>query len=146
MIDRVKSILAKKSTFWFSLTSYALFNFFVGYAVADRNNPEIQPLVLFTIAVALHYFTNDYALNKSHGKAYRKFGKWYLTGSLFAGWLLGFWFQLPPTAIALVDAFIGGGMIMNVICHELPSDNPNSLKAFIISAIGYSIILLSVGV
>ena len=146
LLDRSKSILSKKGTFWFSLVSYALFNFFVGYAVVDENDPEVQPLALFTIAVALHYFTNDYALYKTHGSEYSEKIKWFLIFSLFAGWLLGWWITLPPAAIALVDAFIGGGMIMNVVRHELPSSNLNSLEAFSISAIIYTIILLAVGV
>jgi hypothetical protein len=145
LIDRRKTLFGRSSTFWLSVSSYALFNFFVGYAVVDENDPEVQPLVLFTIAIALHYFTNDYALNKSHGRAYTPKVKWFLIACLFAGWLLGLWIELPPAAVALVGAFIGGGVIMNVMRHELPADNPNSLETFVIAAGAYSIILLTIG-
>jgi hypothetical protein len=74
-----------------------------------------------------------------------RIGKWILILSLFAGWLTGSWFELSASGVALVTAFIGGGVIMNVTRHELPSENPNSLSAFLVAAGVYSFILLSVG-
>jgi hypothetical protein len=144
-VDRVQKSSLKKRSFWLSFASYSLFNFLVGYAVVDKENPEVRPLILFTIAIALHYFTNDFALTQEHKKEYQRMGKWLLIGSLFLGWIVGFTYTLSPTAIALVSAFIGGGVIMNVTRHELPSDNPNSLNAFLFCAAMYTIILLFIG-
>lgn len=143
-VNRVQSKNGGRS-FWLSFASYALFNFLIGYAVVDKDNPEVRPLILFTIALALHYFTNDFALNHEHRKEYQHFGKWILIGSLFLGWALGAFVTLSPTAIALVSAFIAGGVIMNVTRHELPTRNPNSLSAFLIAALIYTSILLFVG-
>ena len=64
---------------------------------------------------------------------------------MFLGWLIGQWVILSATAVALVSAFIGGGVIMNVTRHELPKDNPNSLGAFLMSAAIYTGILLGIG-
>jgi hypothetical protein len=145
-VDRSKKIIQNQSGyFWLSLCSYALFNFLVGYAVVDKNNPEVQPLLLFTFAMALHYFMNDYSLNEAHGETYSRFGKWVLVTSLFLGWFIGDWINLSETAVALVSAFIGGGVIMNVTRHELPTENPNSLGAFLSAAILYTIVLLAIG-
>ncbi|MEI8365850.1 MAG: hypothetical protein WCF65_05465 [Parachlamydiaceae bacterium] len=136
-----------KSTrpYWFSLLSYVLFNFLVGYAIVDKNNPEVRPLALFTLAMGLHYFVNDYSLNKNYREEQQRYGKWLLVASLFLGWFVGVWFTLSAVSIALASAFIGGGVIMNVIRHELPEDNPHSLGAFLFFALIYSIILLSIG-
>lgn len=144
-VDRSHSYLKKKASFWLSLTSYMIFNFLVGYSVVDKDNPEVKPLILFTLAIALHYFMNDYTLRLDHGKIYDKYGKWILILSLFCGWLLGVFIDLSSTAIALISAFIGGGVIMNVTRHELPNDNPNSLGAFLLAAAVYSMILLAIG-
>jgi hypothetical protein len=109
IVDRSKNIVRDKSAyFYLSLGSYALFNFLVGYAVVDKDNPEVRPLVLFAIAMVLHYFLNDHVLAKEHGKQYDSFAKWILIASLFAGWGMGLVTQLSVTAIALVSAFIGG--------------------------------------
>ena len=145
VVDQTQTLLHKKRSFWLSLTSYAQFNFLVGYAVVDKNDPEVRPLALFTFAMGLHYFVNDYSLRKAHGKAYEQTGKWLLIASLFSGWLTGLWFVLPQAAVALISAFIGGGVIMNVTRHELPKENPHSLGAFILAAIVYMIILLTLG-
>lgn len=142
-LDRVPSTGGRDGKLWLSVASYALFNFLVGYAVSDIHNPEVQPLALFTFAMALHYFTNDYSLNAAHGDDYRKMGRWVLILSLFLGWAVGLGTELSQTAVALVSAFIGGGVIMNVIRHELPVEKPNSLAAFLMAAAGYTILLLS---
>jgi len=145
-IDRSKTIFRNQSCFfWLSLSSYGLFNFLVGYAVVDKNNIEVQPLILFTIAISLHYFTNDYSLSEAHGNEYRIFGRWILIACLFLGWFVGILTELPETAVALVSAFIGGGVIMNVTRHELPTENPNNLNAFLTAAAIYTFILLTIG-
>ena len=144
LVDRSPLKRINDKNFKLSMCAYALFNFLVGYAVVNKDNPEVQPLVLFTIAIALHYFTNDYSLCELHGEVYRKSGRWVLIASLFLGWLAGWTIHLSETAIALVSAFIGGGMIMNVTRHELPERNPNSVGAFLLSAAVYTNVLLCI--
>ncbi len=145
IVDRSKAIVRNQSAYFLlSLSSYALFNFLVGYAVVNKDNPEVQPLILFTIAMGLHYFMNDYTLSMAHGDEYRHVGKWILILSLFLGWLVGFWVELSETGVALVSAFIGGGVIMNVTRHELPEENPNSLGAFLMGTFVYTAILLAI--
>lgn len=144
-VDRSPTLTQKKRAFVLSFSSYALFNFLVGYGIVDKNNPEVRPLTLFTIAISLHYFINDYTLNKEHGPQYTLFGKWLLVLSLFLGGLASYIFSLPQTAVALVSAFIGGGVIMNVIRHELPKDDLHSFGAFLLAAGGYTAILLALG-
>ena len=82
-IDRIHTRMGERETFWISIASYSLFNFLVGYAVVDQENPEVQPLGLFTFAMALHYFVNDSTLCEEHGDQYSKEGKWWLILSLF---------------------------------------------------------------
>lgn len=145
VVDQSHTWINKKEHFWFSLSSYALFNFFVGYAVVDKDNPEVRPLVLFTFAMALHMFTNDYALSKDYKREYASIGKTILVLSLFLGWLVGSLFALPEAGVAMISAFIGGGVIMNVTRHEIPADNPHSLGSFLFFAVAYTIVLLSIG-
>jgi hypothetical protein len=143
-VDRSPSKWFKDEKYTITMIAYALFNFLVGYAVVNKDNPEVQPLVLFTIAMALHYFTNDYTLCESHGSDYRRQGRWILIASLFFGWLAGVSIHLSETAIALISAFIGGGVIMNVMRHELPEKKANSVGVFLISAFVYTSILLCI--
>lgn len=144
-VGQSQTLLRMKARFWLTIASYSLFNFLVGYAVVDKDNPEVQPLVLFTIAIGLHYFSNDFSLSADHGKAYERVGKWILIASLFLGWLTGVFVTLSAMAVALVSAFIGGGVIMNVTRHELPKENPHSLGSFLLFAVLYTILLLCIG-
>lgn len=145
VVSQSRNFLQGKGRFWLSLLSYSFFNFLIGYAVVDQNNLEVQPLLLFTIAMALHFFVNDFSLSKEHGEAYHRIIKWVLILFLFLGWLTGLWIKLPEAAVALVSAFIGGGVIMNVTRHELPKHNPHNLGAFLIASILYTLILLTIG-
>ncbi|HXF28964.1 MAG TPA: hypothetical protein VN457_03875, partial [Chlamydiales bacterium] len=58
VVDKSHNTVPPRTRFWLSLSTYAFFNFLVGYAVVDPNDPEVQPLLLFTIAIGLHYFVN----------------------------------------------------------------------------------------
>lgn len=144
-VDRSKGLAKKHYYFYLSLASYAFLNFLVGYAVVDKNNPEVKPLFLFTIAMGLHYFMNDYTLTKEHGKEYNRFAKWILISCLFIGWAVGAITELSSTAVALISAFIGGGVIMNVTRHELGNENQDNLALFIFATCTYTVILLLIG-
>lgn len=143
--DRSKSFVWEDTAHWLSLGSYSLFNFFIGYAIAFKDDPTIQPLALFTFAMALHYFTNDYTLIKEDAIAFKDYGKWILIGSLITGWIIGNLFIISDAAIALINAFIAGGVIMNVTRHELPAENPNSTLSFLLGSFFYTAVLLAIG-
>jgi hypothetical protein len=146
MVDRSSKIMQKsQASFYLSLSSYALLNILIGYAVVDIDNPEVQPLLLFTIAIGLHYFSIDYSLNKNFGDRYNHSAKYILISCIFLGWLTGLFFVLSETAVALISAFIGGGVIMNVTRHELPDEHPTSVPSFLLAAFIYTLILLLIG-
>jgi hypothetical protein len=145
LVGQSRTFLAQKRAYLLSLASYGLFNFFVGYAVVDKDDPDVKPLFLFTLAMALHYFSSDFTLSKEHGISYQKVGKWFLVFSLYLGWLAGLYWSLSATGVALVCAFIAGGVIMNVTRHEVPSDNPKSTLYFLFCALLYTAILLKIG-
>lgn len=145
VVDRSNKLSKYPASFYLSLSSYALFNILIGYAVVDIDNPEVRPLVLFTIAIALHYFVNDYSLTENFKDQYDRVAKWILIASLFLGWSIGLLFELSTTAVALISAFIGGGVIMNVTRHELPDEHQGSLACFLLAAAFYTLTLLMLG-
>lgn len=146
IVDRSATVLKHyPSRFYLSLSSYILLNILIGYAVADIDNPEVRPLILFTIAMALHYFVNDYSLTENFKAQYDHFAKWMLIAALFLGWATGLLFELPEAGVALISAFIGGGVIMNVTRHELPDEHQGSLASFLLATAFYSLTLLMLG-
>jgi hypothetical protein len=96
-----KTEAMKKEKFWLSISGSFLFNFFVGATLSDTTNPEIQPLAFFTIAIAMHYFVRDHKAREESKPLFMQKGRWWLVVSLFGGYLVGYWTQIPNTVIAI---------------------------------------------
>lgn len=127
-----------KGVAWLSLSGYLLFNLFVGASLADSTNPEIQPLTLFTIAMAMHYFVRDHNLGARAIQGA-------LVAALLIGYGLGVWTHIPDAVVAVTISFLAGGIILNVLHYELPKREGGGFPFFLLGALLYSAILLSVG-
>ncbi len=127
-----------RGTAWLSMSGYLLFNLFVGASLADNTNPEIQPLALFTIAMAMHYFVRDHDLRARHVQ-------WALVATLLAGYAIGIWAHIPDALVALTVSFLAGGVILNVLHYELPKREGGGFPSFLLGALLYAAILLGVG-
>lgn len=132
-------------SFWVSMTGYALFNIFVGASLSDPDDPDIQPLVLFVIAMGLHYFVHDHNLEETYKRLYENYGRYILCLALILGWFIGLYGNIPDTIIALVVAFVAGGVMLNVLHYELPNKQKGGYLFFVFGALSYSYILLQVG-
>lgn len=135
----------REKAFWTQISSYSFYNFMIGYSLANENNPDIQPIALFALAMGLHYFINDYNLRETNRELYMQGGRWIVSLCLILGWFLGFFFQIPEAALALVLSFLSGAIMMNVFRHEIPEDNPTNYSSFVWGAVAYAALLLSVG-
>lgn len=132
----------KGSSIYASIAGFSLFNFFIGASLSDVNNPDIQPLLLFSIAIGLHYFIHDHNLREINEEFYDRTGRWILVLALVLGWLTGFFFTIPVTIIDLVVAFVAGGVLLNVMRYELPKREPGTYKFFLLGSVLYTCILL----
>lgn len=140
-----KSTSKSDYKFWLSMGGYALFNFFVGASLADPLDKDVKPIWLFTIAMGLHYFVRDHNAVVAHPNAYKNEARWILVMALILGWIVGYLTDIPQALIALVVAFVSGGVILNSMRYELPEKKKDSTAYFILGALGYSILLLSIG-
>ena len=61
-----------------------------------------------------------------------------LLGGLAAGYLA----SLPELWIAVLTAFLSGGVILSVLKEELPEERKSHIMPFFIGAFGYAAILL----
>lgn len=144
-IDQLSTKHLKKTNnlaFSLNMASYALLNFLVGYEIVDIHDPFIQPLYLFALALGLHYFITDHSLREKHLEIYDDLGRFILAISLYLGFIAGLLTELPQTTIIYGVAFIAGGVILNVLRHELPNDQKSqSFISFAIGGILYSMVL-----
>lgn len=129
--------------FWLHIVSFALYNALIGYLLFHREEPGIQSLFLFFIAMALHFVVNDYGLRQDHKHTYHNIGRWILAAAIIVGWAIGQGTEISEAAIAVLFAFLAGGIILNVLKEELPEERKSCFWAFALGAGAYSTLLLA---
>jgi len=126
------------------VVAFGLYNLLVGYLLLHREEPGLASLLLFGVAMGLHFLINDWALRHHHGEAYHDYGRWVLALAVLVGVAAGFVVPLSREALAVLFAFLAGGVILNVIKEEVPAERESDFGAFALGALGYTVVLLAV--
>ena len=124
----------------FSFASYAVYNAIIGYLLVRREGG----LLVFAVAMGLHFIVNDHGLRDDHREAYHRYGRWLVSVAIIGGALLGAVAEVAEPVVGLLIAFIGGGVILNVLKEELPEERDSRFGAFIAGAAMYTAVLLVV--
>lgn len=127
--------------FWLHIVVFALYNSLIGYLLLHRDESGLQPLLLFTFAMALHFVASDFGLNQHHKEAYSQMGRWILVAAILLGWGVGSVTQINSAAVGVLFAFVAGGVVLNVLKEELPEDRQSRYWAFAVGAFGYAAVL-----
>ena len=133
---------ASTSATWLSFASYGTYNAIIGYALV-RDQETLRSLLLFAIAMGLHFAVNDHSLRMEHRGAYDGLGRWLLAAAILLGAVLGAVLTVREAVIGALLAFIGGGVILNVMKEELPEERESSFPAFAVGAVAYTLLLLA---
>ncbi len=126
--------------FGVEMTSFALLDFMIGFTLLHRARAGGHELLFFFTAMFLKFFVTDHALHAQHADAYDRVGRWVLTAAVLAGWALGVAVRLPDIWPALVEAFIAGGVIFNILSWELPHDRRSRYWPFLLGAVTYAVL------
>ena len=129
--------------FWLHMASFSVYNALIGYLLLHRETPGLQSLLLYSLALILHFVVNDYGLRQDHKGAYDRIGRWILAMAIFVGWGSGSSTEIPEPAIAVLFAFLAGGIVLNVLKEELPRERKSRFWAFALGAVAYAILLLA---
>ncbi len=135
---------ATAPVFWIHLGSFALYNSLIGYILLNLEEPTWANLVLYTIAVGMHFVVNDFALRDHHHHVYDRLGRWIVSAGLLVGFAVALVRQVPEWTIAVIYAFLAGGIILNAIKEELPEQKQSRFWAFASGSLGYAAVLLAV--
>ncbi len=125
------------------ITSFALYNALIGYLLPHREEGGSGNLAFFAVAMGVHFVVNDFGLREDHRGAYERVGRWLLAAAVIAGWTVGLFFEFSEAALAVLFAFLAGGVIMNVLKEELPEERESRFWAFALGALGYAALLLT---
>lgn len=140
-----KSATSTNCGFWLSLSGYILFNFFVGASLSDSTNPDIQPLLLFTIAMGMHYFVRDHTASQEDPGLYTHQVRWCLVAALFAGYIVESLTHIPDPIVAIAVSFLAGGVFLNALRYELPKREQIGFFFFLTGSLLYTALILSIG-
>ena len=133
--------LPEPGVFWLHLSSYGLYNVLVGYLLAEVEGSVGTGDLLFWIAMMLHFLVNDYGLRLHYKARYTHVGRWVLALAVVAGTALGLATAVPEAVIASLVAFLGGGVVLNVLKEELPEERESRFWPFALGAAGYAALL-----
>lgn len=137
-----KGNVTAQGVFWIHIASFAVYNALIGYLLMHREEPGIENLVLYSLAMALHFIVNDFGLRENHKHVYDHIGRWILAAAIIVGWVIGGGTQIGEAAIAVLFSFLAGGIVLNVLKEELPEERESRFWAFGLGAVIYSVLLL----
>ncbi|MBW4511528.1 MAG: hypothetical protein KME64_34230 [Scytonematopsis contorta HA4267-MV1] len=139
-----KPDMTSENVFWLHMVSFGFYNALIGYLLLHREEPGIISLLVFSAAMATHFVVNDFGLREHHQHIYDRIGRWMLAAAIIVGWVLGAGTQLNEAAIAVLFSFLAGGIVLNVLKEELPSERESCFWAFALGAGGYATLLLAI--
>lgn len=141
--DAGRGAVTPPTVFWLHIASFALYNVLVGYLLLHRLEAGVDALLMFGLAMALHFLVNDHGLHAHHQHRYRRIGRWLLAGAVLAGHGLGLAVEIGEAAIAVLIAFLGGGVVLNVLKEELPEERESRFLPFVLGAAAYAALLVA---
>ena len=146
MIRRVGRGAADRETapgvFWLHIASFAVYNMILSYLLLHREDQTHAGLLLYFVAIGLHLVTTDFGLRQDAPRSYDRRARWVLSTAVLAGWLLGLLVEVSEPVLAMLFAFLAGGIVLNVLKEELPEERQSRFWAFALGAGGYAVVLL----
>jgi hypothetical protein len=137
--DRVPANQAAPLAYRLQLGGFALYGGLVGYLMVHQRT---LPTLLYLVAMALHFLSVDHSLEREYGSHYDGNGRWLLAATILAGGFAGMLTAMPEELLATLLGLNSGGVIINSMIMELPTEKEGRFWPFCMGAIAYSLLLL----
>jgi hypothetical protein len=124
------------------LGGFAAYASLVSYLMVRGVTNEPVPIVLYTLAMGLHFLGINHSLRREHGVAYDHVGRFVLAGAVLLGWLVGTLTEVAEPLLITGLGLVSGGVVMNSMVMELPGDQDGRFWPFALGAIGYAGLLV----
>lgn len=133
---------ASKNVFYVHLALTALVSLIICYSIRFEIKNTGLAVLLYTIALSLHFFVSDRSMEEHYQNLYVKYGRYTLAVMPLLGWVLSVLFPERESEAYVLLAFIAGAVLFNVIKDEIPRLGTGRPIYFFIGAIFYSGLLL----
>lgn len=127
---------------YISVTEFFLYSWLITYLLGFQLREGAVPVVLYVIAMSLHFILVDFYLLMEYGILYNKVGKNVLALAPLSGWVCYRIVDLSLSCVVTLAAFVAGAVIMNTMIIELPKREENKFWAFLFGTVFYTAILL----
>ena len=124
------------------LASFAMKNALIVYTMPLRLRTGVAFALLFSVAIGLHFVLTDRGLRRNYPRRFRSQGRYVLAGALLLGWVAAA-LAAPTSAVAVaaMNGFLGGAILLNVFKEEIPEGRGSSFRWFVIGAVLYGALL-----
>lgn len=126
-------------TYRLQLGGFAAYCGLVGYLMVHQRS---LPTLLYLIAMALHFLAVNHSLEREYGSTYDHSGRWLLAAAILIGGSAGIFTSMSEELLATLLGLNSGGVVINSMIMELPTEKEGRFWPFCLGAIGYSLLLL----
>ncbi len=121
---------------------FALYAWLVTYLMVRGISDTPLPIALYAIAMGLHFIGVDHSLLREHGATYMRVGRFVLAAAALAGWSVAMMIEISRAAIITSLGLVSGGVVMNSMVMELPTEKDGRFWPFVVGAAAYTALLL----
>ena len=134
--------LRERRTFRLHVGGFALYTAMVSLTMGESGARGDLPVALYCVAMGLHFVGISGDLYIEHGPLYLKPGRMVLAVAVLAGWAAGAFIPLPRVILYTLLGLVSGGVVLNSMVMELPSEKEGRFWPFVIGACAYAIVLI----
>ncbi|SFG14158.1 hypothetical protein SAMN04488063_1550 [Halopelagius inordinatus] len=122
--------------------SFTVYSALIGYLLFHQEVEGALNLVLYTLAMGLHFLNFDRGLDRRHGDAFEGTGRWVLAGATLLGGGVGLVTQISELALGMLLGFVSGGLVFNTFKEEVPEAARGLFRPFLVGSVVYSVVVL----
>ena len=126
-------------TYKIKLGGFAAYCGLVGYLMVHQRS---LPTLLYLIAMTLHFLAVNHSFEREYGSTYDYSGRWILAAAVVIGGTAGIFTSMSEELLATLLGFNSGGVVINSMVMELPTEKEGRVWWFCFGALGYSLLLL----
>ena len=126
-------------TYKLQLGGFAVYCGLVGYLMVHQRN---LPTLLYLIAMTLHFLAVNHSFEREYGSTYDQGGRWILAAAVVVGGSAGIFTSMSEELLATLLGFNSGGVVINSMIMELPTEKEGRFWWFCLGAVVYSLLLL----
>ena len=127
--------------FALQVIGFALYVWLVTYLMVRGIEETAVPTALYAVAMGVHFLGIDHSLFREHGNAYKRWGRFVLAAAALAGPLSATWLVIPEPILITGLGLVSGGVVMNSMIMELPSEKDGRFWPFLGGAVAYTTLL-----